>query len=125
MRRLKGEDGELWREEFCKQREHTYAGGFVKFAKPFDEPALIDRSDLIEHDLAGLAFESNGHARGIRAILRRHGGDDHGIDVMVHFIGRDDEAWARLANLASFGGIKADEEDLKARNYHCQSFRSH
>lgn len=116
---------ELWREEFGEQCEHEPSGRFTDFAHAFDQPALIDGPELIQNNLARLALESNRHTGGIRAPLRSHGGYNDGIDMLIHFVRRDHETGASLADFTALGGIKPHEEHIESGGYHVHSFRSH
>lgn len=114
-----------WSEEFGEEGEDLSACQFIDLSHAFDQPTFVHRPDLIQHDLTRLAFESHRHAGGVGTTFCRHGGDDHGIDVLVHFIRRDDEAGAGLTDFAALGGIEADEVDVEAGHYHVHSFRFH
>ena len=102
-----------------------FSGRFVDPAQFLDEPAFVHCSDLIQHDLPRLALEAYRYARRIRAAFRRHGGDDDGIDVLVHLVRGNEEAGAGFADFPTFGGIEAYKEDIETGNYHRHSLRSH
>ena len=114
-----------WGEEFGEEGEDLSACQFVDLLHTLYEPTFVHRPDLIQHDLTRLAFESHRHAGGVGAPLCRHGGDDNGINVLIHFVRRDDKAGAGFADFTALGGIEADEVDVEAGHYHVHSFRSH
>jgi len=100
-------------------------GGCVDLADAFDQPGFVHGSHLFQHDLAGLPLESNRHTGGVWAALCGHGGDDDGIDMVVHFVRGNDEAGAGLADFTAFGWIETHEKDVEPGGYHVQFFRSH
>ena len=112
-------------EQFREERQHVALCGDIDFPHPFHQPLFVHCADLIEHDLAGFAFESDRDASGIRAGFRRHRRDDNGINVMVHFVRRDDKTRTGFADFTSLGRIEADEVDVEAGHYHVHSLRSH
>lgn len=112
-------------EEFCEEREHVALCGGIDCSRPFHQPLFVHGPDLIQHDLSRLSFEPHGNAGWIKPTLCCHGGDDDGVDVLVHFVRRDDEAGAGLADFTAFGGVEADEVDVEAGHYHVHSLRSH
>lgn len=129
-----------WGEEFSEEGEDLSACRFVDLSHALHEPAVIHGPDLIQHDLTRFAFESHRDAGGVGKALgqgcvsahpgwagesRCHGGDDHGIDVLVHFVRGDDEARAGFADLTALGKIEAEEVDVEAGHYHVHSLRSH
>lgn len=113
------------REQFREERQHVALGGGIDFPHPLDQPLFVYGADLIQHDLAGFAFESDRDAGGIGTEFRRHGGDDDGVNVMVHFVRRDDEAGAGFSDFTALGGIETDEADVEAGRYDVHSLRSH
>ena len=115
----------LWREEFGEQGEHVCFGGFVDLAEAFDQPVFVHCPNLIQRNLSRLALESHRNASGVGAAFCGHGGDDDGLDVMVHFVWRDDKAGTGFTDFTTVGGVEADEKDVEAGDYHVQSFRSH
>lgn len=112
-------------KQLGKQSERRGSGRLVDLAQAFDETAIVHGSDLIQHDLSRLSFEAHRHTGRIAPSLRRHGGDDYRVDMMIHFVRRDDETRARFSDFAALGGIETDEEHVEAGRYHVQSFRSH
>ena len=100
-------------------------GGGVDLADAFDQPGFVHGPHLVQYDLAGFPLESNRHTGGVGAALCGHGGDDDGIDMVVHFVRGNDEAGAGLADFTAFGWIEAHEKDVEPGGYHVQFFRSH
>lgn len=98
--------------------------GGINYPHPFHQPLFVHCADPVEHDLAGFALESYRHAGGIRPTFRRHGGDDDGVDVLVHFVRRDNQAGAGFTDFTDLGGVEADEIDVEAGHYHVHSLRS-
>ena len=72
------------------------SGGCINLAHAFDQTGFVHRPDLIQYDLARFSLESNRDTGGVGAALGGHGGDDDGIDMLVHFVRGNDEAWAVL-----------------------------
>ena len=100
-------------------------GGGVDLADAFDQPGLVHGPDLIQHNLAGFPLESNRRTGGVGAALCGHGGNDDGIDMVVHFVRGNDEARAGFADFTAFGWIETHEKDVESGGYHVQFFRSH
>src|SRR5437762_3303147 len=98
---------------------------FVEFTQALYKPGFINDANLVENNLALLALERERNARGIVPAAGSHGGDDDGADMGVHFVGRDDDARAGLADLVAFGGIEADEVDVETGDYQRHSDLSH
>ena len=99
--------------------------GVIDSPHPFHQALFVHCTDLIQHDLPGFAFESDRDSGGVGAVFRRHGGNYDGVNVMVHFVRRDDEARAGFADFTTLGRIEADELDIEAGRYHVHSCRSH
>lgn len=115
----------LWSEELCEQSENMRSGGFIDLADALDQPGLVHCPDLVQHDLPGFSFKSKRHAGGVRTSLCGHRCHDDGVDMMVHFVWRNDETRAGLADFTAFGGVEPNEKDVESGSYHVQSFRSH
>jgi len=92
-------------EQLSEESEYVCTGVFIDLPQPFDQPALIYGPDLIQDDLAGLPFKVNRQASGVGAALRRHWGDDDGVDVLVHLVRGNDEAGACFTDFAAFGWV--------------------
>ena len=101
------------------------ASGFVDFSKTFDQPIFVNSPDLIQDYLTGFSLKSDRYPGGVGASFRRHGSDDNRVDMMIHFVRRDDQTRTGFSDLMALRRIKADEEYIEARSYHVQSFRSH
>lgn len=115
----------LWSEEFSEQGEDMRFGGRIDLADAFDQARLVHRSDLIQHDLTRFTFESNRHTGGVGTALGGHGGHDDGVDMVIDFVRRNDEAVAGLADFTALGVVEAHEIDLESGDYQVQFFRSH
>ena len=113
-----GEDAIAW------SPESQYAAN-VELAQALDEPSFVHNADLVQHDLAFLALKREWDAGRVVAALSGHGRNDHGTNVVVHFIGRDDDARAGFADFVALDGVEADEVDVETRDYQRHSFRSH
>src|SRR5262245_48527221 len=100
------------REQLAQQGEHVSGGRFIDPSEPRHQPGLVDRPNLVEHDLSRSSTELDADASRVRASLRGHGRDDDGPDVAIHLVGRDYDAWTRLSYLATLGGIEPDEVDV-------------
>jgi len=105
--------GGLRCEEFLQDFEHSPPGERIDPTEFFDKTRPIDRADLVENDLTRFAAESVRHAGGIGPPFRRHRGDEHRADVMVHLVRGNDEAWPGLADLPADGGIEGDTVDFE------------
>jgi hypothetical protein len=114
----------LWGEEFGEKGEHLCACQFVDLSHAFHQPAFVYGPDLIQHDLSRLSLESHRDAGRIKPTFRRYGGDDDGVDVLVHFVRIDDQAGAGLTDFTAFGGVEANEKEVEAGHYHVHSLRS-
>ena len=111
-------------EEFGEEDENLRACHVIDLSHTLDQPAFVHSPDLIQHNLTRLAFKPHRYAGGVGAAFRCHGGDDHRIDVLVHFVRGDDEARADFADFTALGGIEADEKDVEAGYYHVHSLWS-
>src|SRR5262245_22052400 len=111
----------LGTEHFLQHRQDSDLGLIIDPAEFSEEPGLVHRPDLIQHDLALLALKLIGDPRRIFPPARRHRGNDHRLDMAIHFIGRDDQARAAFLDLAADGGIETDQEHIEAPDYHCHS----
>ena len=98
--------------------------GVIDSPHPFHQALFVHCTDLIQHDLPGFAFESDRDSGGVGAVFRRHGGNYDGVNVMVHFVRRDDEARAGFADFTTLSRVEADEVDVEAGRYHVHSCRS-
>jgi hypothetical protein len=93
-------------------------------AQALVQAGRIDRSNLIQNDLAALAREMTCHAGWISLQGRRQRRDDRGSDISIQFIGRDDDTWSRLFNFASHGGIQRDKKNIESLRRHLPALPS-
>ena len=98
-------------------RQGFSSGAWVKFAQAFDEAGFVHCTDLVKDDLAFFALEGERNAGRVITTLGGHGSDDDGGDVLIHLIGRNDDAWSGLADFVAPAGIKADEVNVETGNY--------
>ncbi len=115
----------LGSEQFRKERQYAVRCATVNGTQPFDQADLVDGADLIENNLSGLPAKVNRQAGGIGPAFRRHWGDNHGVDVPIHFVRGNDETGASLSDFSAFGGIETNKMHLEAADYHCHASRSH
>ena len=52
-------------EQFREESQHVALCGVIDCAHPFDQPLFVHCAELIEHDLAGFAFEADRDAGGV------------------------------------------------------------
>ena len=86
MRLLPISMGVLGREHFGETIQNSFLGLAGNGAKSLDESCLVDRSNLVEHDLSVDALESACNPGGVVSTLGCHWGDNDRCDVVVHFI---------------------------------------
>jgi len=125
MKRRENIEGESGSEYLVPEREHFLPGGVVDFTQPLYEACFVHGADLVQDDLSGFSLESDSNPRWILSALRGHGSNDHGADMSVHLVGRDDNAGSGFADFAAFGGIKANDLNLESGYYHRHSVLSH
>src|SRR6266508_4059930 len=93
----------LRREHLRERIQHHLLGDRLDGALSFHEAGSIDGAKLIQGNLTPFAGESTWHARRVWLSLRGHRRDDHGADVPVHLIRRDDDAGPDFLDLAADG----------------------
>lgn len=97
--------------------------------EPATEPLGIDGPELIQCDETRSTLKATRYAPGIGSPARRHRHDDHGAQVLVQLVRRNDEAGAGLLDLAARRGIQPYEVHFAAgpggpRYFHSHSSRS-
>ena len=86
------------------------SGCRVDLAHALDQPGFVHCPDLIQQDLTRFSLESNRQAGGVGTALGRHRGYDDGVDMAIHFVRRNDEAGAGLADFTTLGGVRDARE---------------
>src|SRR5216684_4773987 len=130
-----GADTAGWADIYCglaslrkyllQRRQCASCRVLVDLAQPFHQPCLVHGADLIEDDLALLALEGKWNAGGVIATLGGHGRHDHGADMSVHLVRRDDHARAGLADFVTMSRVEGDEENIEAGDYQRHSVSSY
>jgi hypothetical protein len=69
----------------------------------------VDGAQLVKCGLSGFSLKAQWNPRGIGARRSGHGDNDDGLQILVHFIGRDHQA---LFYLGPVSGIKRHQPDL-------------
>lgn len=113
----------LGREHLLKRLEYGGLGDFGNGSEFRYEPGLVDRSDLVEHDVSILAFEFAGHSGWIGFSARSHRCHYDSANVRVHLVWGDDEAGPGLPDFRAARGVEAHEVNLEAV-YHSHSSSS-
>lgn len=89
----------LFGEHFGEKHEHGFLRRCIDLSESFNKPCFINRSDLVENDLSVFALKAAWDAGGIGIALRGHRRNDHGGDMLIHFIGGYDEAGPHFLDL--------------------------
>jgi hypothetical protein len=86
---------------FCRHRsEHP------------DQSLPVYGTELVQRHLPSFTLKSHRYPRGVRAPDCSHGSNDDGPQMLVHFIGGDDETRTRLLNLSPLCGIGDYQPDF-------------
>ncbi len=112
-------------KEFGEQSEYLCACRVSDRSYALDQTTFVHSPNLIQDDLPGLPFESKRDTSRVGSAFRGHGSDDDRVDVLIHFIRRNDETGTGLPDFTALCGIQADEKDIEAGHYHVHSLRSH
>lgn len=96
----------LLREHLLKNGENFRACSFADSSQLPCQPYRVYRAKLIKNDLAGLAFELAWNPRGIGSAFCCHRGYDDSADMMIHLVGRDNQAWTHLLDLLAYRRVQ-------------------
>src|SRR5438874_2685701 len=115
----------LRREHLLKRRQYGIRSPAADPSQFIGEPTPIDRPDLSENDLSGLALEAARHAGWVRLALGGHRCDDCGADGTVHFVRRDYQTRPGFPDFAADGRIEVDDEYIESADHHSHRPSSH
>src|SRR4051794_28504529 len=90
----------------------------IERAKLSDEACAVEGPHLVQRDLPLAAVKDAVDSVWEALAGPGHGRHDHRAHRIVHFVGRNDEARARLADLRPDGGIERREVHAEALDYH-------
>lgn len=76
----------LFCKHFLEGTENLLLDGSRDGPESSYQTCFIYRPDLVEDNLPGLALKCAGDARRIGSALGRHGRNNHGPDVIIHFV---------------------------------------
>lgn len=85
----------------------------------------INSPNLVEDNLTRPAFEPPSHPRGMAPSPCRDWGHNDTTDMVIHFVGRNDQARSCLLDLAADGRVQVDQVNLKTVYHHSHSASSH
>ena len=77
----------LGTEHGLQHRQYLQLRGAIEPAQSSEEPGLVHRPDLIQHNMPSLALKRTGNSRRIPSPLRRHRCNDHGLEMAIQLIG--------------------------------------
>ena len=117
--------GALRCKHFGETVQHHSLGATGNPAKFPDKTGLVNRTDLVQHDLTMDALKCARDPRGVVSSLGCHWRNDDGRNVVVHLVWRDDQAWTGLLNLMPARWVQRDKKDIKSSHFHSHSFSSH
>jgi len=125
-RRPLGRDGPASRcEHLLQPGEHLRKRTRTETTKTPDQALAVDSPKLIEDNLPVLTVETACNPKCVRLPTCRERRDDRGSQMGVQLVGRHDEAWAGLLDLAAASRVQSDEEHFPApwpiRSYHSHS----
>jgi hypothetical protein len=102
------------REHLLKHRQDLLQHRGSHAAKTANHALPIHRPYLIEYYITGLSSKTAGNAQGIPMPFGSQRRDNESAQMLVEFVGRDNNARARLSNFASTGRIKVYENHFAA-----------
>ena len=112
-------------EHFLQGLQHLGHGRRRKLSKPLCQSSGINRSNLVHGDEATAFLEPTRHPPRIGAPAGGHRGYDHRAQVLIELVGRENQTWARLANLTAGRWIETHEVHVTAAaDYHSHSLQS-
>ena len=115
-------------EHFLQSGQSAPQGGWRELSKLSHQTPAIDRTNLIKNYVPYPALEAAGYTERVRVTSGCERCHDKRPEVIVQFIGRDDDAGPGLLNFASPSRVETNQENIAASNavshYHCQSSSS-
>lgn len=96
----------LVREHFGEYGQCGLADPFGDLSESPDQTHPVDRAQLVEDDLSGLALEPARYARRIDPALGCHRRDNHRGDMAIHLIRRHHEVRPSLLDFSADGGAR-------------------
>jgi hypothetical protein len=92
-----------------------------------NQPLPVDCAQLVHGSLSGFSLKAHRYAGGIRAHGRRHGYNNDSLQMPVHLVGGNHQAWPGLPYFRAMGGIERHQPNFVPSGsaaHHLHSSRS-
>ncbi len=103
--------------------ESRFLSSFGYLTDLFYQPDAVDRAELIENDCSFVVKKVDLDPCWILGSDGREWGDDHVLNIVIHLVWRNDDAWPRILGVFRRLVVQIDEINVKSI-YHCHSFFS-
>jgi hypothetical protein len=92
-----------------------------------NQPLPVHCAQLVQCSLAGFSLKAHRHASGVRTHGSGHRSNNDGLQISVHLIGRNHQAWPGLLYFSALGGIERQQPNFVpawSAAHHRHSLRS-